>query len=283
MSDFPIKSEGWLSAPLGQAGSGRVRYGAAMALYRAGRIGDEALEVYRICANLDGENPVGLLVERGLPVPGETAIAGLIFEADRYIAGLQGVGVADVRAGIVQAVGGAITPHAPVDHPVVARHLPVALATLGQTHGALGAAIETASAHLNWKTFDQYPPDQIGPYFAAGNAFASIIGEDAPLKARDFDLGLFLIAPNVLYRDHHHAAPELYAPLTGPHGWRFGPGTPLQIKPAHEPVWNNPHRPHATKVGHLPFLCLFGWTCDVNAPAQVIPASDWAELEAMRL
>ena len=87
----------------------------------------------------------------------------------------------------------------------------------------------------------------------------------------------------MLYRDHCHAAPELYAPLTGPHGWRFGPGRPLMVKPAHQPVWNPPYPPHLTKVGPVPFLCLFGWTRDVNEVARVMPAADWPELEALRL
>jgi hypothetical protein len=47
------------------------------------------------------------------------------------------------------------------------------------------------------------------------------------------------------------------------------------IKPAHVPVWNPPNQPHMTKVGSVPFLCLFGWTRDVSEPAQVIPADDW--------
>ena len=30
------------------------------------------------------------------------------------------------------------------------------------------------------------------------------------------------------------------APLTGPHGWRFGPRRPLTLESAHHPVWNPP-------------------------------------------
>ena len=110
-----------------------------------------------------------------------------------------------------------------------------------------------------------------------------IIGADGPIPALDFDLGLFLIAPHILYRDHHHAAPELYAPLTGPHGWRFGPDRRLTLKPAHHPVWNPPYRPHLTKVGPTPFLAIFAWTRDVKQTAKVIPASDWPQLETRRL
>ena len=45
---------------------------------------------------------------------------------------------------------------------------------------------------------------EIGESFADGHAFASIAGRDALFAAEDFELGLFLIAPHVLYRDHCH-------------------------------------------------------------------------------
>jgi len=212
------------------------------------------------------------------------ALRTLVDEADRYLATLAGPGVDEVRAGIAAWRDGPATPYAAAKaNPVVTAHLPAALAELGRDRPALAVAIDQAAPVLDWVTYDLYPPAAIGPAFAAGHAYARIIGDGAAIPARDFDLGLFLIAPHVLYRDHRHPAPELYAPLTGPHGWRFAPGAPLIVKDAHEPVWNPPGQPHATKVGPVPFLCLYGWTRDVDLPATVIPAGDWPELEAMRL
>jgi hypothetical protein len=279
-----------LAIPLGQPGSGRLRYSAAMAQYRLGRLSAEALEVFRICSPRDGEDPAGLLAARGLlgdlpalmpDVPG-ASLHVLIDEADRYLSTLPGPGVAEVRMGIAAARGGTVTL-APAPNGVIAQHLVTALDHLLPTHPALAAAIAGAAPHLRWITYDGYPPAQIGEAFRTGHAYASIIGEEGAVPATDFDLGLFLIAPHVLYRDHCHKAPELYAPLTGPHGWRFGPDMPLIVKPAHDPVWNAPYAPHLTKVGPVPFLCLFGWTRDVAEVARVIPAPDWAELEALRL
>ncbi|MGB8814024.1 MAG: dimethylsulfonioproprionate lyase family protein, partial [Paracoccaceae bacterium] len=166
---------------------------------------------------------------------------------------------------------------------VLTEHLGPALQPLFATHPALAAAIAAAVPHLGWATYDGYPPAEIGQGFLSGNAYCIVVGQEGPIKAEGFDFGLFLIAPHVLYRDHHHKAPELYMPLSGPHGWRFGVGTPLVIKPAHVPVWNDPDAPHMTKVGPVPFLCLYGWTADPSAPAHVIPAADWAALEALRL
>jgi hypothetical protein len=276
-----------LSLPLGAKGSGRARYAAAMDMYQQGLISPAALEVYRIASARDGQDPAPMLTEFGMkpimtPAYAADHIARLIDEADRYIATLPGRGVAEVRAGLNQARAGLVQV-TPQTNTVVDQHLDAALAPLRATHLALAQAIEAAAPHLTWITYDRYPPDEIGADFAQGHAYASLIGEAGNLVARDYDLGIFLIAPHVLYRDHHHAAPELYAPLTGPHGWRFGPHTPLIIKPAHHPVWNDAHRPHMTKVGPTPFLALFGWIRDVTQAAEVIPAPDWPALEALRL
>jgi|GEM_PF-423633 len=296
-----------LATPPGPRGSGRVRYGAAMTLNRAGLLSHEALEVYRICALLDREDPAAVMRARGVApaaegqggtdgpdgpggpgtVPPQDAIAALIAEADLYLAGLTGPGIAEVRAGIAAARGAPPRPAAAAPAPASApsaaairdRWLGPALAALAPDFPALAAAIAAAAPHLGWITYDSYPRERIGAAFADGHAFASVIGEAAPVAAADFDFGLFLIAPGLFYRDRRHPAPELYAPLTGPHGWRFRPGAPLIDRPAHRPVWNDPLRPHATLAGPLPFLCLFAWTRDVNAPAEVLDAPDWAALE----
>jgi hypothetical protein len=128
-------------------------------------------------------------------------------------------------------------------------------------------------------TYDGYPPDAIGPSFPKAHAFAGLVGEHRMIAAEDFAFGLFLIAPRVLYRDHRHAAPELYAPLTGPTRWRFDCGA-WESREAGEPVWNEPHRVHATVVERVPFLCFYAWTRDVAQPAEVVAAPDWGAIEA---
>lgn len=218
------------------------------------------------------------------PATAAAALRAMVDEADRYLATLPGPGVAEVRAGVAEWRSGPVTPSGTTAAiPVVAAYLPAALTRLGRDRPALALAIAEAAPALNWQSYDRYPPAAIGAAFAAGHAYARIIGDGAAIPAHDFDLGLFLIAPHVFYRDHCHPAPELYAPLTGPHGWRFAPGAPLVVKGAHEPVWNPPDKPHATKVGPVPFLCLYGWTRDVDLPARVIPADDWPALEELRL
>ncbi|TDQ83859.1 dimethlysulfoniopropionate lyase [Dongia mobilis] len=149
-----------------------------------------------------------------------------------------------------------------------------------QSGAELAAAIRAALPWLNWVTYGAYPLAEIGPRFPTHHAFASLSALYDPEYALDFDLGLFLIAPFTLYRDHRHKAPELYLPLTGPSLWRFGLEDSWQKREAGEPVWNPPFALHATRVEAVPFLCLYGWSRDVHFPAGVAPAGDWREIEA---
>jgi hypothetical protein len=276
-----------LNAPLGQPGSGRQRYAAAMHFNRSGRLSDNALEVYRVCSPDDGEDPGRLLeewaIEESLTKMTEhdpaATIRTLIDEVDSYLRTLSGPGIAEVRAGLAKWRTGQPRPVAGQSNPVLHRWLEPALDSVAKTHPSLAAAIRAAVPHLNFCTFDGYPIEEIGTDFPNGHAACSLFGEDgAAIPAEDWDLGLFLMAPGILYRDHRHKAPELYAPLTGPHGWRFAPDRPLTLLPAHRPVWNEPFVPHLTKVGTVPFLSIYAWVRDINAGAEVVPASDWAAL-----
>jgi hypothetical protein len=206
------------------------------------------------------------------------AIARLIDEIDHYLADLRGPGIAEVRQAILRFGEGpvkeGIGPRAPA-----CGHLDAALFCM---NGAdpLRQAINKARSELNWVTYDAYPPEMIGRRFPVAHAFVSLIGGEGFLPADDFELGLFLIAPKTLYRDHCHKAPELYVPLTGPHEWRFGAGESWREYKAHTPIWNESMQVHATLVRDVPFLALFAWTRDVTAEASVVPAADWAEIEA---
>lgn len=55
-----------LEAPFDEDMSGRIRYAAAMYFYQRGMISEACLEVYRICARLDHEDPIPFLTSVGL-------------------------------------------------------------------------------------------------------------------------------------------------------------------------------------------------------------------------
>jgi hypothetical protein len=206
------------------------------------------------------------------------AISRLIEQIDRYLADLQGPGIAEVRQGILRFGQGPVKEGIESAAPACG-HLDAALFCI---NGAdpLRHAINEVRSELRWITYDAYPPELIGRRFPVAHAFASLIGGEGFLPADDFELGLFLLAPKTLYRDHQHEAPELYVPLTGPHEWRFGVGENWTEYEAHKPIWNDSMRVHATLVRDVPFLALFAWTRDVNSNSMVVPAPDWAEIEA---
>jgi hypothetical protein len=137
-----------------------------------------------------------------------------------------------------------------------------------------------AAVDLHWESYDAYAPDTIGPRFPQQHAYASLIAGVDPDWGRDFDIGFLLIAPGTLYRDHHHLASELYAPMTGPTYWRFGTATAWMEKMPGDIVWNPPQRVHATLVRDTPLLCLYAWTENVHAAAVVDFSGDWQDIEA---
>jgi len=213
-----------------------------------------------------------------MPFARMQAIYDLIEAIDTYLAGLNSglAGIAEVRRGIAAFGNGPVQPMVPSPQPPCG-FLDEALDT-SDAH-AFKRSLEQARSYLNWTTYDRYPAAEIGARWPRAHAMASLIGGDGFFPAEDFELGLFLMAPRTLYRDHCHPAPELYVPVTGPHRWRFGPTAPWIEKPAHAPIWNEPNAIHATWVRDVPFLCIYGWTRDVNAAAKVVPASDWNMIE----
>jgi hypothetical protein len=64
-----------LTTSPGVPGSGRLRYAAALHFHRRGMISERTLETYRICANLDAEDPRPTLEQLGLaaeiPIPAD--------------------------------------------------------------------------------------------------------------------------------------------------------------------------------------------------------------------
>ncbi|MBC7284407.1 hypothetical protein [Hoeflea sp.] len=56
-----------LRLPLGELGSGLARYGAAMYFFKRGKLDADQLEAYRMCCNLDFEDPAAVARSRLSP------------------------------------------------------------------------------------------------------------------------------------------------------------------------------------------------------------------------
>ena len=147
---------------------------------------------------------------------------------------------------------------------------------------ALQQAVREAVDDLVWAE-DQmkyYAPDaEVGTGYRDGNLHTLLIGPGACGFAHaDFTLGLFLLHPRTLYRDHALAAPETYLNLSPRSGWRFGEGDWRDLGPG-SLVFNVPMAPHATRSYAQPFFSVFSWLKDIDNPCVVLPRDDWTAIE----
>ncbi len=147
---------------------------------------------------------------------------------------------------------------------------------------ALQQALKAAVDDLVWAE-DQmkyYASDaDVGAGYRNGNLHTLLIGPGAcGFEHADFTLGLFLLHPRTLYRDHAHPAPETYLNLSPRSGWRFGESEWRDLGPG-SLVFNPPMAPHATRSYAQPFFSVFSWLEDIGEPCVVLPRDDWTEIE----
>jgi len=147
----------------------------------------------------------------------------------------------------------------------------------------LAEQIRLARNGLTWRVdYGLFYPEEadVGQAYRDSNMHTEFIGPNGCVFHDDnFSLGLFMLAPRTLYRDHDHAAPELYFNLTGPCGWRFDKGI-WQDFGAGSLIWNPEGLAHAMRSYEQPFLSVYSWTSNVNSLCRVVPADDWQEIEA---
>ena len=142
--------------------------------------------------------------------------------------------------------------------------------------------LKEAQNDLVWREDNAqfYPPGaDLGEGYTKCNLHTLLIGPDACGHHNpDFRLGIFMLGPRTLYRDHNHDAPELYLNLSEKSGWRFGTHE-WQDYPAGSLIWNAAGDSHATRVYDQPFISVFVWLENVHAPCNVNYFDDWAEVE----
>lgn len=108
--------------------------------------------------------------------------------------------------------------------------------------------------------------DGINPTLAEGLFAAQLVGPAGFVSGGSVRAGLFLLAPNICYPLHSHAAEELYFGLSGDltlqHGWKGDPfeinGTSYSITPS--------NRLHSLRTGDNPVLLAYVWKGAINEP-----------------
>ena len=146
----------------------------------------------------------------------------------------------------------------------------------------IAMCLKAAKDDLDWREdnaqFYQQGAD-LGKGYTRCNLHTLLIGSNACGHYHpDFSLGIFMLGPRTLYRDHNHEAPELYINLSKNSGWRFGTSD-WKDYPAGSLIWNPSGAPHATRVYEQPFISVFVWLENVNSRCNLVHCDDWEEIE----
>jgi hypothetical protein len=147
---------------------------------------------------------------------------------------------------------------------------------------AIRRCLMSSMDELIWRQDEDefYPADSDpGDSYRASNLHTLLIGpSNAKYYRPDFTLGIFLLGPFTLYRDHFHLAPELYVNLSPRSGWRFQGGEWSDYG-AGSLIWNDSNEVHATRVYDDPFISIFAWASDIKSPCKIFNCDDWERVE----
>ncbi len=93
-----------------------------------------------------------------------------------------------------------------------------------------------------------------------------IVGQKGLIASDSLSVGLFLLAPNVEYRMHSHAALEIFYVHSGTIDIQNGTeSVPRQLEPGQYSITPS-GMPHALTTGDAPVLLLYVWTGDMTSP-----------------
>jgi len=114
----------------------------------------------------------------------------------------------------------------------------------------------------------------IGNDYLMGNMNTELVGpENGHFVSKELKLGLFLLEPNIFYKDHKHEAPELYINLTPGTKWRFNNSNWTSKLPG-SIIYNEPYKVHAMKIGEDPFLSIWCWPKHSSKKCILVPRND---------
>ncbi len=133
-------------------------------------------------------------------------------------------------------------------------------------------ALRVLEPHLKWIQNPNYNARNQGALFKAGQTFVAPLGPSdfgGLVDAGDVLLSAMLMAPGVHYKEHHHAAPELYVILAGDSMWRRG-GEPWKRHGAGALIHHASRQVHTTQSGAEPMLSLAIWYRDTASHATVV-------------
>jgi hypothetical protein len=150
------------------------------------------------------------------------------------------------------------------------RHLPETVAAVLTLDSGFAALLAEIEDQLAWQQNANYSDAAMNCQGYMDNyAYAELVGPTGLWPGDDFRMGLLILGPRLHYRDHSHAAPELYWLLTGPSEWRTS-AADFTSREQDATIWHPAHMVHGTRTGASPLLALYIWTSDVEQPARLV-------------
>ena len=143
----------------------------------------------------------------------------------------------------------------------VEEHLPRLLEDMPST--PLAETLDPFMDSLDW--YQIFEGAGIPTSLASGLMAAQIVGKRGPLVSSELLFGMFLLAPQVTYPLHQHAALEIYCILSGTVAIRHGRAKAAgHIGPGGHSI-TPPHQGHELRTGDDPCLIVYAWTGDMTA------------------
>jgi mannose-6-phosphate isomerase-like protein (cupin superfamily) len=136
------------------------------------------------------------------------------------------------------------------------QHLPRCAQLAPAAASDLAEGLARLAPMLRWG--QTYTPADFGQRFIDNYGWMELFGLRGHFANDRIAAGFLVLGPDVHYPDHHHAAEEIYIPLTGGAWWKMGEGA-FRIRPAGEVIHHPPNVSHAMKTGAAPLLALYLW------------------------
>ncbi len=120
----------------------------------------------------------------------------------------------------------------------------------------LVAAVCRAAPLLEWR--QTYSAADLDAAFLQNYGWSEIVGSVGPIESERIACGFLILGPSTFYPSHHHAAEELYVPLSGVAAWQQGDRVWREHAPG-APIHHRSGEPHAMRTGGSPLLALYAW------------------------
>ncbi|MBX3568551.1 MAG: transcriptional regulator [Rhizobiaceae bacterium] len=120
----------------------------------------------------------------------------------------------------------------------------------------LARALAGGGDELAWG--QTYGAGDFGEAFLENYGWMELIGTRGHFASAAIAAGFLLLGPATHYPDHHHAAEEIYIPLTGGTLWSMGGAAPA-ARHAGEVIHHPSDVSHSMRTGEAPLLALYLW------------------------